>query len=173
VAFAALWRGFERLSLAAALLGVGALFGAMAVTVADIVLRPFDTAVPGVVDMVQLAVMAGAFLAIPYTFMSDGHVSVDLLARHLPDRVSALLRLLAAVLASGLLALMARYGWGSAWQQHAFGDVSQTIGIPIVWYWSPLLAGLVLSTLATLLLTARELGRLILGHDPVDWTTRA
>lgn len=163
--FARLFRAFEQVCLIAALLGVAALFGAMAVTVADIVLRPLGNAVPGVVDLVQLAVMAGAFLAIPYTFISDGHVSVDLLAQNLPARLAALLRLLAALLATGLLALMLYYGWQSAWQQHAFGDVSQTIGIPLFWYWTPLLAGLALSALATLLLIGRELGVVVSGEN--------
>lgn len=163
--FARLFRAFEQVCLIAALLGVAALLGAMAVTVADIVLRPLGNAVPGVVDLVQLAVMAGAFLAIPYTFISDGHVSVDLLAQNLPARLAALLRLLAALLATGLLTLMLYYGWQSAWQQHAFGDVSQTIGIPLFWYWTPLLAGLALSALATLLLIGRELGVVVSGEN--------
>lgn len=165
MSFAGLFRAFERVCLIAALLGVAALLAAMAVTVADIVLRPLGSAVPGVVDLVQLAVMAGAFLAIPYTFISDGHVSVDLLAQNLPARLAALLRLLAALLATGLLALMLYYGWQSAWQQHAFGDVSQTIGIPLFWYWTPLLAGLALSALATLLLIGRELGVVVSGEN--------
>ncbi len=162
-----LFRGFERLCLIAALLGVLALLGAMVITVADIVLRPLGSAVPGVIDLVQLTIMTAAFLTIPYTFMSDGHVSVDLLVQNLPPRLAALLRLLAAVLATGLLALMLRHGWNSAWQQQAFGDVSQTIGIPLFWYWAPLLAGLALSAVATLLLIWRELVVALSGRDPV------
>ena len=165
--FARCYRLFEGICLAAAVIGIAALFGAMAVTIADIVLRPMGHAVAGVVDLVQLMIMTAAFLTIPYTFVSDGHVSVDLLAQNLPPRVAAMLRVLAALLGTALLSLLLCYGWDSAMQQLAFGDRSHTIGIPLAWYWAPLLVGLGLSVIATLLMAGRELARAVARSDVV------
>ena len=165
--FARAYRALEKLCFGAALIGFIALMGAVGVTMTDIVLRPSGGAVAGVVDIVQLLVMTGAFLALPYTFISDGHVSVDLVAQNLPPRASALLRLGAAILGTGLMALVMRYGWQSMMQQRRFGDVSQTIGIPMTWFWAPLLFGLALSSIVALFLAAREGAHLVTGRDPI------
>ncbi len=167
MSFARAYRLLERLCFVTAMVGFVALTGAVVVTMADIALRPSGGAVPGVVDIVQLLVMAGAFLALPYTFVSDGHVSVDLLAQNLPARAAAFLRLGAAILGTALMALIMRYGWQSMMQQRRFGDVSQTIGIPMTWYWSPLLFGLALSSVVALFLVVREGAHLVTGRDPV------
>ncbi|WP_119166020.1 TRAP transporter small permease [Algihabitans albus] len=148
-----------------ALLGMLGLGGAMAVTVVDVALRPTDSAIFGVVDLVQLGVMAAAWLAIPYAFLTDSHVSVDLLAQSLPSRLSALLRALGAGLAAGLMALILIYGWQAAAQQAQFGDVSQTLGLPKTWYWAPLLFGAALSLLATLLIAITALLAALQGAD--------
>ncbi|WP_421710185.1 TRAP transporter small permease [Algihabitans sp.] len=140
-----------------ALLGMFGLAGAMFATVVDVALRPTGTGIFGVVDLVQLGVMAAAWLAIPYAFLTDSHVSVDLLAQGLPRRMSALLNALAAGLAAGLMALILVYGWQAAAQQARFGDVSQTLALPKTWYWAPLLFGAALSLLATLLIAVRSL----------------
>lgn len=134
-----------------ALFGMLALFCAGAVTVTDIVLRFFGGAVPGVVDLVQLFILSAAFAAIPFAFFRDGHVSVDLLTQAFPPRVQALLSLATALLALALMGLVLLYGWRSAQMQMMFGDISQNLGIPMIWYWTPLLAGSALSMLACLL----------------------
>lgn len=135
----------------AALVGMLALLGAGLVTVADIVLRFFGGAVPGVVDLVQLLVLTAAFAAIPFAFFRDGHVSVDLLTQAFPRRLQALLSFLTALAALGLMGLVLLYGWRSAQMQMMFGDMSQNLGIPMIWYWAPLLTGSALSMLACLI----------------------
>ena len=129
------------------------------VTVADIVLRFFGGAVPGAVDLVQLFVMATAFAAIPWAFHTDGHVGVDLVSERLPAPVQAALRMLAALAAAVVMALILVYGWQAAALQMRFGDVSQNLGVPMVWYWAPLLAGAALSLAACLIAAATALRR--------------
>lgn len=133
-----------------ALFGMACLFGAGLVTVIDVGLRFVGGAIPGAVDLVQLLILATAFTAIPFAFFRDGHVSVDLVTQAFPDRVQAFLAVLTALAALGLMALILWYGWGAAQMQMMFGDVSQNLRIPMIWYWAPLLAGSGLSILACL-----------------------
>ena len=159
----ALYRLVDRVALLTALLGVAAYAAATLVTVADILARQWGGAVPGVVDIVQLFILAGAYLVIPYTFLTDGHVSVDLLTGALPPRPAAVLKGLAAVLALVVLLPMLVKTYQSAMGQLAFGDRSQTIGIPMIWYWAPLVFGVGLSALAAALLLGRHVLGLISG----------
>lgn len=153
-----------RIARVVALVGAAALGGAMLVTVADVGLRPVETGIFGVVDLVQLGVMAAAWLAIPYCFLTDSHVSVDLLAQNLPARLAAALRALGAILAAGLMALILVYGWQTAEQQAQFGDVSSTLALPKTWYWAPLLAGAALSVFATALIAVQALLAALTGR---------
>ena len=120
-------------------------YGAAAlVTVADVLARRVGLAVPGVVDLVQLLVLAGAWLVMPYAFWSGAHVLVDLLLGRIPERARLLLARASALLAALLLAPMLWKSWQTYGQQHLFGDRSQQIGIPTSWYWLPLLFVLIL-----------------------------
>lgn len=148
------------------------LAGAMLVTLADIGLRalsrtiglltgrPPGLALVGIVDLVQLAVMAAAYLAIPFTFAGEGHVAVDVLHLRLSARQQLLLRALGALLSCLFMAMILIFGIEQARLVAAYGDRSATLGIPLVWYWLPLLAGAALSVLITALQTASLLLRL-------------
>ena len=60
---------------------------------------------------------------------------------------------------SALLAAILWNSIGQALIQLRQGDKSQTLGIPMIWYWAPLVAGTALSLLAVLLVGARALRR--------------
>lgn len=153
-------RAVRLLIAAGAGIGVAAFSAAALLTVADVVGRRFGAPIVGVIDLVQLCVLAGAWLVIPYAFLVGAHVGVDLVVEHLPDRLNRVLRAVAG-LAGAALALLILWGsWSAARQQMMFGDVSQQLGIPIVWYWAPLLLGAGLSILAALLTVADALA----GH---------
>ncbi|QIE54066.1 TRAP transporter small permease subunit [Pikeienuella piscinae] len=141
-----------------AIAGLGVLAYALAalVTVADILGRQVGVPIDGVVDLVQLFVMAGAWLVMPYAFMAGAHVGVDFLVGALPAAPAAALRLIAATLAFTLLALMLWQGVLTYETRTMFGDRSQQLGIPIAWYWWPLLAGLALSLLGVALAGAES-----------------
>lgn len=138
----------------------------MLVTVLDIVLRKAGLfSWPGTIDVVQLCIMTAAFLSIPFAFITDGHVSVEILSERLGPRGQAVLRVLAAALGLVFMVAIAYYGLGAAMDQVSYGDRSQTIGIPIIWYWLPLLTGAALSVLATLLIFLRALLVVVTGRE--------
>lgn len=146
-----------RLVFAAAAVGFLSFSAAALVTVADIVARRTGLAVPGVVDLVQLFVLAGAWCVMPYAFLHGAHVSVDLLLQAVSERLRAVLRLVGNILTVALLLPMSVEAYQAFEVQRMFGDRSQQIGIPIAWYWAPVLAGLFLSTLAAMWVLAGAL----------------
>ncbi len=134
-----------------AMLGVIAYGAAALVTVADIIGRRFGLPVEGVVDLVQLFVVTGAWLVLPFAFLTAAHVSVDFVLDLLPSMFVVPLKILGAVLSVGLLGLMLQQGYTTFLTRTMFGDTSQQLGIPIAWYWYPLLIGMTVSLLAVLL----------------------
>lgn len=136
---------------ALAALGVAAYGCAALVTVADVIGRKIGLPVQGVVDLVQLFVMTGAWLVMPYAFMAGAHVGVDFVVKRLPVAVRVPLKLFATAVALALVALMLWYGFETFNVRTAFGDRSQQLGIPVAWYWYPLLVGLAISLIAVVL----------------------
>ncbi len=134
------------------------LTAAALITLADIALRTglrigeffgadrAGLAIVGTVDLVQLAVMAAAYLAITVSFLEDGHVTVDFLYARLSHGGRRLLRILAALLSGLFMGMIFRYGLAQASLVVQYGDRSATLGIPMIWYWVPLLLGAALST---------------------------
>lgn len=161
----------ERVARWLASVGVVFLLGAMLVTMSDVVLRlvarmsayffdaPLNLIVPGIVDITQLLVIAVAYLAMPYAFLTGSHVSVDLVTDRFPPRLLAVVRAGGALLSLCFMAAVTWYGGQAALLQYGYGDSSHTIAIPILWYWTPLLIGAALSVVATALLMAGSLAR--------------
>ena len=139
-----------------AMLGVGAYAAAALVTVADILGRRIGLPIDGVVDIVQLCVMTGAWFVIPWAFVAGAHVSVDFIQARMPATLGRLVQFLAALLAGALLLLMLRYGYDAASLQRMLGDRSQQLGIPIVWYWAPQLLGQAAAILALVSIMVRR-----------------
>ncbi|MCU0805279.1 MAG: TRAP transporter small permease [Burkholderiales bacterium] len=136
--------------------GVGALALGAVLNVFDIsTRRTVGFTVPGMVDLTQLFVMACVFLAIPHAFMREAQVGVDFVTDRLPPRALAALKGLIAVASAVLMGASMFSSATQAWRQIESGDMSQTIGVPIVWYWLPLLAGLGLAAIVCVILAAR------------------
>lgn len=141
-----------------ALAGTAALVVAVMLTVADIVLRTATTlTVEGLTDIVTLCTMIGAMLAIPYGFAADSHVSIDVFTSRMPERAQRWLRVLAACLGAAFLAGVFWFSTRQALTELSYGDRSQSIGIPMIWYWLPLLAGVAIAAAVNLWLVVRIL----------------
>lgn len=140
-------------------LGVLSYGAAAAVTVADILGRQVGYPIDGVVDLVQLFVMAGAWLVMPWAFMAAAHVSVDFVLNLLPPKGRRPLIAFASATAFVLVGLMLWHGWNTYETRTMFGDRSQQLGIPIAWYWYPLLLGLAVSLLGIVLGLIEALSR--------------
>ncbi len=148
-----------------ALGGTVAFLVAVALTVVDIALRSVSSlTVHGLTDIVTLCTMIGAMLAIPYVFATGQHVAIDMFTTRLPDRVQAWLRVAASLLGLVFLSGVFWFGIQQMLTEYQYGDRSQSIGIPMVWYWAPLIAGIGLAALVNLWLALCEL-RLALGLE--------
>lgn len=148
---AGLNRWLYQVSLGAAYLAAVALAVSVVVTVTDIVLRrAIDTPIPGVVDLTQLSVMWAAFLSIPVAFHLDNHISVVMFT----DRLSLARRRQVlcggAFLSAAFLAVACWASSAKALQEFASGDRSMILGVPLIWYWVPVILGFALSALCAL-----------------------
>lgn len=165
----ALFRHFDRLGEALVFVGMLSLTVTVAVSMIDIVGRKLFSGftITGMDDIVPLTVMTCVCLAMPLTYLRQGHVGVEFVTDKLPPRLLALLKLLVAILNAAFVVALALFAWRQAAQQIANGDVSNTLAIPIGFFWAPLLIGLVVSILACLLLIARFAMLAVSGRDPV------
>ncbi len=129
-------------------LGVCLLVLCAVLNVGDIATRRIvNLNIAGMVDVTQLLVMACAFLCIPYTFAREAHIDVDFVVNQFTARVKAALMALWNLCGAGFMAIVTWYAGNAALQAQANGDTSNTIGIPLTWYWLPLLFGCALSAL--------------------------
>jgi TRAP-type C4-dicarboxylate transport system permease small subunit len=144
----------DRVLKAVSLAGTAAFVLGVLLTMTDIGLRSVSTlTVKGAVDLMQLCVLTGAMLAIPHAFLSDQHVAIDLFAERMPQPVQLVLRIFAAFLATAFLSAVLYFSFWQAMSEA--GDRSQTIEIPMIWYWTPFLVGIGLSVLANIALAVQ------------------
>lgn len=139
----------ERVAVWLAAVGVGALMLAIVVVMADVVTRKsLGISIRGTIDLTQLAQMACAFLALPYVFLRESNISVEAFTNRLPRGLQRVVRLIAAVITLALMLAITWYSFLQAGIQIGQGDKSVTLGIPILAYWLPTLAGMALSCAA-------------------------
>lgn len=123
-------------------------------TITDIFLRSISTlTVEGMVDIMQLCILTGAMLAIPHAFLTDQHVAIDIFVDKMPAKLHLALRIFAALLAIVFLSSVLWFSFEQAMNEA--NDRSQTIGIPMTWYWGPFLAGIALSVFANIVLAVQ------------------
>ncbi|MEP5762024.1 MAG: TRAP transporter small permease subunit [Litoreibacter sp.] len=122
------------------------MIGVILMTVADVFARKFlSTGYFGLVDVTQLAVVGFAYLAMPRAFLVGSHVAVELYDHNLSERADLALKCFALMLSLGVLSVLLWYGWTQASRTLRYGDVSQNVEIPMIWYWGLLLGGVVFS----------------------------
>lgn len=140
-------RILRRLSIAAAYFAAVALSVSVIVTVADIILRrAINVPVTGVVDITQLAVMWAAFCSIPVAFHLDNHISVVMVTNRIPANARVLVYA-AGTFVCALLLISASITAGvKGYQEYLQGDRSMILGIPLAWYWVPVVVGFALSS---------------------------
>jgi TRAP-type C4-dicarboxylate transport system permease small subunit len=125
-----------------------ALAAMMLVTVADVLLRAaVNRPIRGTLEIVELLLACTFFLALPASFLRDEHIVVDIVDGFAAKWVP-LLRRLAGMLGVLLMAVMAWQGWIAAKDTLVFNDVTSDLALPRIWYWIPVLAGMVGGALA-------------------------
>ncbi|MEO7939723.1 MAG: TRAP transporter small permease [Burkholderiaceae bacterium] len=142
-------------------LGVCLLILCATLNVGDIATRRLvNLNIVGMVDVTQLLVMACAFLCIPYTFVREANVDVDFVVNYLPIRWRSALMALWSLCSAGFMGVVTWFAGLAAFQAQTNGDTSNTIAIPITWYWGPLLFGCAMSVVVCLLLCVSHLARM-------------
>ncbi|MBI4124128.1 MAG: TRAP transporter small permease [Betaproteobacteria bacterium] len=133
-----------------------ALAAMMLLTVTDVVLRMFWRApIQGTLELVELGLACAIFLALPAVFLRDEHLVVDVVDHFAKRPLVRLLDLASAVVSAALLALMAWQMVSLAQTTWEFGDVTSDLSIPRIYYWVPVLFGVVASAAAALVLVLR------------------
>lgn len=145
-------------SLAAGLCGglaAVALAGMMMLTVVDVSLRAFfNLPIRGTLELIELLLACTFFLALPAAFLRDEHIVVDLVDQVAGKRV-ILLKRVAELLAIVIVAMMAWQGWKVARDTLLFGDITSDLELPRIWYWIPVLTGLIGSGIAAAVMAIR------------------
>ena len=143
------WRG--RLAMACGYISAFAVAGMMMITVLDVVLRAvINYPIRGTLEIVELLLAASFFLALPATFLRDEHIVVDMIDRKVGPRGVDVLKRISALVSVVLLSMLAWQGWIAAQDTLVFNDVTADLSIPRIYYWAPVLVGLVGSILAAL-----------------------
>jgi len=121
-------------------------------TVADVMLRTFfGYPIRGMLELIELGLACTIFIALPAVFLREEHLVVDVLRR------SRLLDLAGAAVSLVVLAFMGWHMLPNARSMIEFGDVTSDLSIPRLWYWVPVLFGVVASAAATLFFVFRLL----------------
>jgi len=128
----------------------------MLLTVADVVLRAVgNLPIRGTFEIVELLLACTFFLALPAVFLRDEHLLVDVIDPLAPSWVPRLRRI-AELIALPVLALMAWEGFKAAGETLVFNDVTSDLSIHRLWYWLPVLFGLIGSAVAALAMLVRR-----------------
>ena len=119
-------------------------------TVADVVLRSFFAApIRGMLELIELGLACTIFIALPAVFLRREHLVVDVIDHFARPRAVRFLDRLGALVCLGVLAVMAWQMWPLAQTMVEFGDVTSDLSIPRMYYWIPVLLGVGVSALVT------------------------
>jgi TRAP-type C4-dicarboxylate transport system permease small subunit len=144
-------------------LGVAFYAFAMLITLADIFARQFGQGLFGVVDIIEFCVVAGAFCVLPYTSFSGKHVSIDIVVGRLGRRFQSVLLIFTYFISLGIMAPMLWYGVLTAQRAFTYNDRTQSLGMPVIWFWVPLIIGLTVTIIVYLALIVRDTNELFGG----------
>jgi len=124
----------------------------MLLTVADVVLRAvFNRPIRGSFELVELLLACTFFLARPAVFLRDEHLVVDVIDPLAPRWVPRLRRI-AEVIAIPVLVIMAWEGWKAAAETLVFHDVTSDLALHRLFYWIPVLFGLIGGAVAAVIM---------------------
>lgn len=85
----------------------------------------------GVVELVEIAVLASAMLGLPEAFLRDEQIKIDLLDAFLPDTMLRIVEAAGLLLSMLFLVLLCRNVWQPMLDARMFGDVKYDLGVPV------------------------------------------
>jgi TRAP-type C4-dicarboxylate transport system permease small subunit len=132
------------------------LAGMMLLTVADVVLRAvFKYPIHGTFELIELGLACTVFFALPAVFLRDENLVVDAIDYMVRPAVVRVLDLAGACASLALLTIMALQMVPLARDMYELGDVTSDLSLPKIYYWIPVLTGVVGSAIAAAVFIAR------------------
>lgn len=133
-------------------LSMASLVVMMLITIVDVGMRFFlNELVLGSVELVQLALVAVVFLALPETFRRDQHITVDVLDQVAGPARVRLAKRVAGIVTAVLLLVLAWRTVPPALDTIRIGDLSSDLMMSLFWYWVPIVIGTAAAALAAIL----------------------
>ena len=133
------------------------LLGMVLLTVADVLLRTFfNYPIRGMLELIELGLACTIFIALPAVFLRREHLAVDVIDHLAGPRAARILKWTGTAVSLAVLAVMAWHMIPAARNMLEFGDVTPDLSLPRIWYWVPVLFGVVASALACLFLLVRR-----------------
>jgi TRAP-type C4-dicarboxylate transport system permease small subunit len=128
----------------------------MLLTVADVLLRAFfDRPIRGMLELVELGLACTIFIALPAVFLRDEHLVVDVIDHLVQPGLVRWCDLAGGVVSLAVLVVMASQMIPLAKTMYEFGDVTSDLSIPKIYFWIPVLLGVIASALVTAVFIAR------------------
>jgi TRAP-type C4-dicarboxylate transport system permease small subunit len=138
-------------------LSITALLVMMLVTIVDITMRlVINELVLGSVEIVQLALVASVFLALPETFLRAEHITIDVIDQGVSARTLRRLRIAATIATAVFVGVLAWRMVPPALDTLEIGDRTSDLQISLFWYWLPLVVGGAASALVMVLVVLRS-----------------
>jgi TRAP-type C4-dicarboxylate transport system permease small subunit len=110
----------------------------------------FDSPVLGVVDIMELSLVALIFIAMPGVFLRDENVTVDVIDQIVSRKVRVALRFFGLILTLGFLVMMLVEMMEPAMDKYTETEFTMTLEIDRFIHWMPILFGFVFSIIATI-----------------------
>ncbi len=111
-------------------IGAFSIAGMMLLTCADVVMRAAGRPIWGAVEVAGFLATIALACALPFTHVMRGHVGVDMVVRHLPERLQAVVDLITGLLATLLFILVSWRSFLYATTLKKSGEVSMTLEFP-------------------------------------------
>ncbi|MEZ5931021.1 MAG: TRAP transporter small permease [Alphaproteobacteria bacterium] len=112
----------------------------------------------GVVEMVEIMVLASAMLGLPEAFLRGDQITVDVIDGLVPPSILAILKIAATLLSAAFLTLLLIDVYRPMADAMLFGDVKPDLGVPVYPLYGVIIFGFGASALACLVTLLRQLG---------------
>lgn len=114
----------------------------MLVTIVDVTMRMvLNELVLGSVELVELALVAVVFLALPETFVREEQITVDLVDHLMRPKGLRRLKTGVTVVTALFLGAMAWRTVPPALDTREIGDLTSDLKLSLFWYWLPIVIG--------------------------------
>ena len=120
----------QTLTLWTSYIGQVALFSAMAVVVANIILRELWRPIPGTVELTEIFGAILLAMGIAYCALLDGHISVDFLVEKLPPKRRAIVDSITSLIAFVFITVLSGQMINYASSLLSRGAATSHLGIP-------------------------------------------